>query len=496
MPADSGGIRRALGLLAGVAAGLPVVSAYVLQDAPRWPDGVVTFELQLGAAPAPLLDGAASFDDAAAAALDRWNLEMGRLQLRARTGSTAPIGQGNRRNNVFFADDAFGRDFGERTLAITFTRWTSGSRGAVRTEADVVFNRQVAWDSYRGRLRSRGGEGLADLRRVALHEFGHALGLEHPDEAGQSVSAVMNATVGHLDALAADDIDGARALYGEADSASTGPVEPPPTGSGESGQLINLSVRSRAGRGDRTLIAGFVTAGGPRTLLMRGIGPSLAKHRVADPLADPQLALYAGTAVRTANDNWGGTSALSADFSAAGAFALSGNSRDAALRERLPAGRYTLHLTAADGAFGVGLTEIYALAPNGDGGQLVNLSARTEVGVGADVLIIGFVVAGERPVRVLVRGVGPSLVEFGVGNRLANPHLALYRADTVLAENDDWAGAADVVAAGRQAGAFALPPDSRDAALVAELAPGNYTAQVSGVGGTTGVALVELYLLP
>ena len=84
---------------------------------------------------------------------------------------------------------------------------------------------------------------------------------------------------------------------------------------------------------------------------------------------------------------------------------------------------------------------------------------------------------------------------------LADPQLAIYRqGGTVpLQQNDDWnasGGGAAVAAAAAQAGSFALGANSKDAAVLMIFEPGAYTAQVSGVGGSTGVALLELYDVP
>jgi hypothetical protein len=77
---------------------------------------------------------------------------------------------------------------------------------------------------------------------------------------------------------------------------------------------------------------------------------------------------------------------------------------------------------------------------------------------------------------------------------LADPTITLYRGGAVLATNDNW-NAADA-ATMTAIGAFALPAGSRDAAIITTLPAGSYSAIVSGVGGTTGTALVELYVVP
>ena len=196
------------------------LDAYVLFDDP-WPDGVIVMQLQLGAA-GPLIDGSASWNAAAEDALATWNSHIGRVRFLAVRDSTAPVGDNNHYNNVFVSGSRYGHSLGSSTLALT-TNWYRVSTGR-RNEADVIFNNAFSWNSYRGTLRQRPDGGtLADLHRVALHEFGHVLGLNHPNEYGQSVAAIMNSSVSNLDALQSDDVTGAVALYGTSDEAFPAP---------------------------------------------------------------------------------------------------------------------------------------------------------------------------------------------------------------------------------------------------------------------------------
>jgi hypothetical protein len=201
-----------------VAAGFaPSAQAYTpLNGSPVWPDGNIVMHLQLGASPA-LADGK-TWNTAAADMLAEWNQSLVRSRLTWVADSNAPIGEGNGTNNVIFAGNIFGRSFGDSTLAVT-TVWRVGTR---RTEADVIFNTKYRWDSYRGPLRSAPGADNAEFSRVAVHEFGHVLGLGHPDEAGQFVAAVMNSRSGDTDGLTVDDRDGAAFLY----ASNTGSVAP------------------------------------------------------------------------------------------------------------------------------------------------------------------------------------------------------------------------------------------------------------------------------
>lgn len=122
--------------------------------------------------------------------------------------------------------------------------------------------------------------------------------------------------------------------------------------------------------------------------------------------------------------------------------------------------------------------------------SLINVAARGRVDLGANVLIGGFVVSGTAPKKVIVRGLGPSLTARGVSGALANPLLTLYDVSgNVIAVNDNWQ---DTQAAAITASGFA-PTNALESAVIATLAPGAYTAIVSGVNGQTGVGLVEVY---
>jgi len=167
-------------------------------------------DLQLSDPGSALIDGNTSWNAVAENALSIWNTYLSPVQFTVYSVSQGQPGDGDGINQVFFSTDVYGQAFGARVLAVTST-WRIGTK---RTEGDTLFNSVPSWNSYRGPLRqAAAGAQLFDLERVALHEFGHTLGLDHPDDAGQVVVAQMNSTVSDLDALAQDDIDGAQALY-------------------------------------------------------------------------------------------------------------------------------------------------------------------------------------------------------------------------------------------------------------------------------------------
>lgn len=193
------------------AMGVPPALAYTLTGT-KWPASTVTMQLQLGSTTGTLLDGAASWGASAEDALNVWNNNLGTLKFNVVRDSTATRAERNRLNNVFFSGDVYGDAWGSGVLAVTLTF----SSGATTAETDVLFNNRLSWNSYRGAQRSGTGGAIYDFHRVAMHEFGHVLGLDHPDEAGQTVSALMNSRISSLDTITSDDISGAQSLYGTA----------------------------------------------------------------------------------------------------------------------------------------------------------------------------------------------------------------------------------------------------------------------------------------
>jgi hypothetical protein len=263
---------------------------------------------------------------------------------------------------------------------------------------------------------------------------------------------------------------------------------------GLTSRLSNVAVRTTLAA-NQVLTVGLTVSGGAKSVLIRAAGPGLGALGVPGTMADPKLALFNGSAQIAANDNWGTPSAnvapVSAAMAAVGAFPFASTaSLDAALVTSIDGGR-TVQVSGP--AAGNLIVEAYD-AGTGNTPRLTNLSALNFVGTGGDVLIAGFTIAGTGSKNVLIRAVGPALANFGVTGTLADPTLTLYSGATALATNDNWlaADAATMTAVG----AFTLSAGSKDAAIVTTLPAGAYTAVVSGIGNTTGTALVELYVVP
>ncbi|MEO5718515.1 MAG: fibronectin type III domain-containing protein [Chthoniobacterales bacterium] len=251
--------------------------------------------------------------------------------------------------------------------------------------------------------------------------------------------------------------------------------------------LANISSRTQVGTGSDVLIGGFIIDGiVPKKVALRAIGPSLSSFGIVGAMSDPVLEVVDSTGkVVATNDNW---FVPGQEVSALGLAPTDG--REAALVATLEPGAYTAIVSSKDGSQGVALFDLYDL--DTANGRVANISTRSLVETGDNVMIGGFILGGLDPTKVIVRAIGPSLVPLGVADALADPTLELYDSNgSLLASNDNWRSdqeAAIVETA-------VAPTDDREAAIVQTLIPGAYTGVVRGAKGTTGVALIEVFAL-
>lgn len=234
-----------------------------------------------------------------------------------------------------------------------------------------------------------------------------------------------------------------------------------------SARLTNVSIRAKAGGGADTLIAGAALQGSGRLpMLVRAIGPGLSRFGVSNPLRDPKLQIFRSSELAAETTT---TAAMTTSAAAyVGAFPTQGF-RDAALIGQIVAGVLTAHCSSVSDASGVALLEFYDAAADATANRMrfVNLSSRARVETGEGVVVVGFVVAGEGRLTLLLRGVGRTLEQFGVAEPLANPRIDLFAGSTRIAANDDWRTApADAIAA--VTAAWRLGPAAR-LALPAEI---------------------------
>jgi hypothetical protein len=290
--------------------------------------------------------------------------------------------------------------------------------------------------------------------------------------------------------------------------------------------LGNISTRSFVQTGDNVMIGGFIVQGTQsKTVILRAIGPELSQYGVPNAMADPTLELHnAAGALIAFNDDWVTSNQIQEIINSGYAPA---DTSESAIVASLPPGNYTAIVrgappsptptptssatptpsstvtptptaTPVTNTTGVALVEVYDLSPSLQS-TLGNISTRSLVETGSDVMIGGFIVQGTQPKNVIIRAIGPELSQYGVPNPLANPTLELHNsAGNLIASNDDWQHTiiggiitTDQVQDIQNSGH--APGDPSESAIIANLPPGNYTAIVRGVNNTTGVALVEVY---
>ena len=272
-------------------------------------------------------------------------------------------------------------------------------------------------------------------------------------------------------------------------------------------QLTNISTRALVETGDNVVIGGFIVQGSEsKRVIIRALGPELAQLGVSNALHNPTLELHnaAGTLIAS-NDNWvstiiGGiiTQSQVRDIMNSG-FAPS-NGLESAIIADLPPGNYTAIVRGANDTTGVGLVEVYDLNPGTiSPSRLLNISSRSNVLVGDNVMIGGFIVQGSGTKRVIIRAIGPELSQYGVPFPLPDPTLELHNGTgSVIASNDNWQTTViggiitkDQVMDIQNSGH--APTDPSESAIIAQLPPGRYTAIVQGKNIAAGVALVEVY---
>jgi hypothetical protein len=177
----------------------------------RWPPGTIVMKIY--ADNVTQLSDHTTRATAIQAALQNWNPVLGDEQFTSTINPAGAPADNDQVNQVSFASTAYGTAFDASTLAVT-TGWSIGNQ---RTEADTIFNTNgtYTWDSYRDSLLNH-PHNTIDIQRVATHEFGHNLGLDHPDQATppQGQASIMHSTISNITVPTSDDIAGVQNLYG------------------------------------------------------------------------------------------------------------------------------------------------------------------------------------------------------------------------------------------------------------------------------------------
>ena len=253
-------------------------------------------------------------------------------------------------------------------------------------------------------------------------------------------------------------------------------------------ELANISTRARVEEGENVIIGGFIITGDiPRRIVLRGLGPSLARSGIQNPASDPVITLFSSVGTVLAyNDDWD-----SNDPSVVATGLAPTEAVESFLMATLPAGAYTTMLRSK-GTSGPALFELYQLDSSATT-RAVNLSTRGRVGSGEDVMIAGFILTGNEAARIGLRALGPSLAGAGISDPLADPELELYDGNgSLMFRNDNWRSdqETEILEAGIAPGA------EQEAAMIATLPGGNYSAVARGGNGSEGVGLIDIYDVP
>ena len=602
----SGRLTRFSCCLLGVVVAASRLSAFVA-DNNKWPSGTtITYQVQLGSSPS-LLDGATSWLAVTQAAMTEWNGQMQDVQFAAVQATVGSQSESNRVNDLFFSDTHYGDAFGAQTLAVTLNIFEGFSQPLPRVEADIVFNNKsdLNWNSYRGARRND----VDDLRRVLIHELGHALGLDHPNDNSQDVSSIMNAFVSDIDTVTTDDIQGAQSLYGVRGGGGGS--------SGDSFESDNIASSATPIANGATQTHSIHEVGDKDWVSFTlPLGVTYLVTETSGASGDTEIFLFGPNSSTTAvasNDDWGNNtfSKIIRDSPTAGEYflrveeysnnatidsyaikvswrigSLEGDSFEpdntaetaVAISNGQTQNR-SIHLDGdldwatftivAGGAtdfvietagpstvdqFNLSRDTVLTLfGPNStttvleenddiDGGpggsnrfsrislgslaagtyhvrvmdynnndridgytlraawtqvstaKLSNLSVRAKTGGEFGTLILGFATSTASK-EILIRGMGPTIADFGVQNPIRDPRLDMVLNGAVIHEVDDWINepnVSDIRTRSAALGAFA-PTWSFEAMLLRSFEPNPYTVLVTDAFGDTGEVLIEAY---
>jgi len=253
--------------------------------------------------------------------------------------------------------------------------------------------------------------------------------------------------------------------------------------------LANVSTRLPAAADPNALIAGFILTGTqPKKVIVRAIGPSLG---LPGQLANPTLEIFSGNTLVGSNDDWQNQPVADRQAVIDSTIPPT-NTLESALVRTLPANgtNYTAVVRGANNTTGIAVVQVYDLDRTVDS-RLANISTRGFVQTGDNVLFAGTIVLGQTSQKVIVRAIGPSL---SIAGKMADPTLQLVDSNgTQVAANDNWRSnqEVDIIAS-------TVPPSNDlESAIVATLSGNgaNYTAIVRGANNSTGIAVVEMYVL-